>query len=59
MRIIHMDHVYKAMQVMLLAVHQHTQSAAQPIQTILYPRLGTGVGKVPFYEAARQMALAY
>jgi O-acetyl-ADP-ribose deacetylase (regulator of RNase III) len=54
-----MDHVYKAMQVMLLAVHQHTQSAAQPIQTILYPRLGTGVGKVPFYEAARQMALAY
>jgi O-acetyl-ADP-ribose deacetylase (regulator of RNase III) len=32
---------------------------ARPIQTPVLPALGAGFGGVPFYEAARQMAVAY
>jgi O-acetyl-ADP-ribose deacetylase (regulator of RNase III) len=53
------DHVYLAMWAMLLAVRSHNQTADQPIRTIACPGLGTTTGRVPFEEAARQMALAY
>jgi len=53
------DHVYLAMWAMLLAVRKHNQSADRPIHTVACPGLGTATGRMPFDEAARQMALAY
>jgi O-acetyl-ADP-ribose deacetylase (regulator of RNase III) len=53
------DYVYVAMWAMLTAVHRHNQSKATAIQTIACPGLGTGIGRMPFPEAARQMGLAY
>ena len=44
---------------MLVAVHHHNRQAALPIRRVACPGLGTGVGKMPYHEAARQMALAY
>lgn len=59
MEIQHTDNAYLAMWAMLLAVHKHNQGEEKPIRIIACPGLGTGVGMVPFGEAARQMALAY
>jgi O-acetyl-ADP-ribose deacetylase (regulator of RNase III) len=59
MPIVHTDHVYLAMWAMLLAVRRHNQRADRSIRTIACPGLGTGTGRVPYPEAARQMALAY
>ena len=59
MEVAHTDNVYRAMWAMLLAVRQHNHSNAQLINSVACPGLGTGVGRVPFSEAARQMALAY
>ncbi|MBL8163267.1 MAG: macro domain-containing protein [Anaerolineae bacterium] len=53
------DNVYLAMWAMLRAVHQHNERHEQLIGKVLCPGLGTGYGKVPPREAARQMALAY
>ena len=53
------DNVYLAMWAMLLAVHRHNRDAERSINTVACPGLGTGVGRMPFPEAARQMALAY
>ncbi len=50
---------YMAMWAMLLAVRHHNQRAKQKIDSIACPGLGTGIGRVPYTEAARQMALAY
>ncbi|MBI1258293.1 MAG: phage tail protein [Chloroflexi bacterium] len=59
MTITRTDNVYKAMWAMLLAVRQHNRIAPHKIETIACPGLGTGVGRVPYKEAARQMAHAY
>lgn len=59
MEIAHTDNVYKAMAALLLAVHRHNQTAERKIESIACPGLGTGTGRVPYKEAARQMALAY
>lgn len=59
MEIAYTDNVYRAMWAMLLAVREHNQTEKRPIKSISCPGLGTGTGKVPFKEAARQMALAY
>ncbi len=59
MTIAYTDNVYKAMAAMLLAVHKHNQTAERKIEMIACPGLGTGIGEVPFKEAARQMSLAY
>ncbi|KPV49776.1 phage tail protein [Kouleothrix aurantiaca] len=59
MEIARTDNVYRAMWAMLLAIRQHNRQAEQPITTIACPGLGTATGRVPFGEAARQMALAY
>ncbi len=60
MSIARTDHVYLAMWAMLLAVRRHNLSGAEPrIHIVACPGLGTATGKVPPYEAARQMALAY
>ena len=59
------DNVYTAMWAMLLAVHQFNLNAqaAQNNQTqikiVACPGLGTGVGRMGYSEAARQMSLAY
>jgi O-acetyl-ADP-ribose deacetylase (regulator of RNase III) len=59
MTIARTDNVYKAMWAMLLAVHHHNRAEDQKIEVIACPGLGTGVGHVPYRQAARQMALAY
>lgn len=53
------DQVYVAMWAMLVAVYRHNQTATPPIKSVVCPGLGTGNGRVPALEAARQMALAY
>lgn len=59
MEIAHTDYAYLAMWAMLLAVRQHNLKSNQPIQRIACPGLGTATGRVPYRQAARQMALAY
>ena len=59
MTIVGTDIPYVAMWAMLLAVRQHNQHSQSTINTIACPGLGTGIGRVPYGEAARQMALAY
>jgi O-acetyl-ADP-ribose deacetylase (regulator of RNase III) len=45
---------------MLLAVRKHNHDCPdRAIQTIACPGMGTGIGQVPYGEAARLMALAY
>lgn len=54
------DIPYVAMWAMLLAVRRHNQKRDhRKIETVACPGLGTGIGRVPYNEAARQMALAY
>ncbi|MEB3217952.1 MAG: macro domain-containing protein [Nostocales cyanobacterium 94392] len=53
------DVPYVAMWAMLLAVRRHNQLSEHQINTVACPGLGTGIGRVPYHEAARQMALAY
>lgn len=53
------DYPYLSMGAMLLAVDRHNRQAERPIRSVACPGLGTGVGRMPFAEAARQMALAY
>ena len=58
------DNVYTAMWAMLLAVRQHNrqcerEDVKRSIGIVACPGLGTGTGRVPYEEAARQMALAY
>lgn len=53
------DIPYVAMWAMLLAVRRHNQSSDRKIDSVACPGLGTGIGRVPYHEAARQMALAY
>ena len=53
------DHVYLAMWAMLLAVRSHNRTGKPPIGMVACPGLGTATGRVPYAEAARQMALAY
>lgn len=53
------DNVYLAMFAMLRAVHHHNKNGAGLIKRVVCPGLGTGAGRVPPKEAARQMELAY
>ena len=53
------DIPYIAMRAMLLAVRHHNKHSNHPIKRVACPGLGTGIGQVPYSEAARQMALAY
>lgn len=54
------DNVYVAMWAMLVSVQRHNQSNSDnPIRVIACPGLGTATGRVPYSQAARQMALAY
>ena len=59
MPIAHTDHAYLAMWAMLLAVRRHNLYSQRPITIVACPGLGTATGRVPYREAARQMALAY
>lgn len=51
--------VYMAMKAMLLAVEEHNRSYSHKIGTVLCSGLGTGAGRVPYNEAANDMAKAY
>jgi len=53
------DIPYIAMWAMLLAVRRHNKDAKRKIDSVACPGLGTGIGRVTYHEAARQMALAY
>lgn len=53
------DIPYVAMWAMLLAVRQYNKAHPDSIGSVVCPGLGTGIGQVPYTEAARQMALAY
>lgn len=53
------DKVYMATWAALLAVQAHNQRSPQRIDVVAFPAMGTGFGRVPFGEAARQMAVAY
>lgn len=53
------DIPYVAMWAMLLAVRQYNKQFPGSINSVVCPGLGTGIGKVSYTEAARQMALAY
>lgn len=59
MEISRTDNVYRAMWAMLLAVRQHNRQSNKPIRIVACPGMGTGAGRVPYAEAARQMAMAY
>jgi len=59
MTIAHTDNVYLAMWAMLRAVHHHNQKAEHKIEIVACPGLGTSAGRVPYRQAARQMASAY
>jgi O-acetyl-ADP-ribose deacetylase (regulator of RNase III) len=59
LEIAHTDHVYLAMWALLREVQLHNQTTERKIDLIACPGLGTGTGRVPYREAARQMALAY
>lgn len=51
--------VYLAFRAALIAVVHHNANGATPIQSLLVPGMGTGVGDVLPERAARQMRLAY
>jgi len=51
--------VYLAFRAALIAVARHNATSQVPIESILVPGLGTGVGEVPPRRAAHQMKLAY
>jgi O-acetyl-ADP-ribose deacetylase (regulator of RNase III) len=53
------DNVYRATWAALLAVNNHNLKNQKKIETLVFPALGTGFGRVPYDEAARQMAVAY
>lgn len=57
------DNVYLAMWAMLLAVWNFNkmaeQAGNQPLKVVACPGLGTGIGRMGYREAARQMSLAY
>lgn len=59
MSIVGTDIPYVAMWAMLLGIRRHNREASQKINSVVCPGLGTGIGRVPYSEAARQMALAY
>lgn len=50
---------YLAMRAVLVAVLKHNESRPVKIEHIVVPALGTGVGRMPFEEAAQQMSKAY
>jgi O-acetyl-ADP-ribose deacetylase (regulator of RNase III) len=51
--------VYLAFRAALVAVLKHNASGQRTIGSILVPGLGTGIGRVPFPKAAREMKLAH
>lgn len=53
------DVPYTAMWAMLLAIRQHNKNCRRLINSVACPGLGTGIGQVPYREAARQMSVAY
>lgn len=53
------DYSYQAMFAMLRAVRAHNLARPAVIERVACPGLGTGTGRMPLEEAARQMAVAY
>jgi len=51
--------VYLAFRAALIAVLAHNATAEKPIESLLVPGLGTGIGRVTPERAASQMKLAY
>lgn len=53
------DRVYAATWAAFLAIVDHNRDAKRRIEVVAMPAMGAGFGRVPFDEAARQMAVAY
>lgn len=53
------DKVYSATWAALLEVQAFNQTVERKIETVAMPAMGTGFGRVPYDEAARQMAAAW
>ena len=53
------DNVYQATWASFLAVYRHNLKTKHAIQTLVFPSLGTGFGRMSYDESARQMAAAY
>jgi O-acetyl-ADP-ribose deacetylase (regulator of RNase III) len=53
------ERVYSATFAALVAVFHHNRTSDAKIEAVAVPAMGTGFGRVPFDEAARQMAVAY
>lgn len=59
MSIVGTDHAYLAMSAWIRSVRAYNRQSSQRIEVVACPGLGTGVGGMPFDEAAWQMSLAY
>ncbi|MEM7151203.1 MAG: macro domain-containing protein [Myxococcota bacterium] len=53
------SHIYTATFASLVHIHRHNVSAAQPIESVVFPAMGTGFGQVSHSECGRQMAVAW
>ena len=53
------DKIYCATWAALLAILAHNRAGHPRVETVTLPAMGTGFGRVPYSEAARQMAAAY
>lgn len=53
------DNIYRATLAALLCIHHHNRSMQRRIASVVLPSFGTGFGRVPVNEAARQMAVAW
>ncbi|MEM1369487.1 MAG: macro domain-containing protein, partial [Cyanobacteria bacterium P01_H01_bin.15] len=55
------DKVYAATWAALIAVYRHNIDLATEtkINTVVFPAMGAGFGRVPYTEVARQMSVAY
>lgn len=53
------DTVYRATWAAFLAVYHHNLTSPSKIDTLAFPAMGAGFGRVPYGEVARQMAAAY
>jgi O-acetyl-ADP-ribose deacetylase (regulator of RNase III) len=52
-------HAYLALRAAFAAILDHHRGEARPIRSVAVPGFGTGVGRMPAEESARQMRAAY
>lgn len=53
------SHIYTATFAALVHIHRHNLHAERPIESVVFPAMGTGFGRVSHSECGRQMAVAW